>query len=389
MRFKIFITVIAVSAIQACDPHNMVVPPANNTQPSARTGASGNIATIAGLGPTNFGYDGNGGPATSAKLGWLSGIAVDASNNIYVTDGSSNTVRKVNNTDNIITTVAGTFLGSNVIDTTPFAGDGGAATAAHLNVPLSMTVDHSGNLYVVDGGNGTLRLVNASDGKISSVAGKPVAQGYEGDGGPATSATFWNLYGVAVATNGNIYLADASNNVIRMVDRSSGKISTIAGKGPSQPGYTGDTGASSEATLNFPRCVALDNKSNLFIGDDQNHVVRKISNGIITTVAGTGANDYTGDGGPATAAALRSVTGIAVDSDGNLFIADAVSGVIRKVSVAGTISTIAGTGAVGYAGDGGPATAAKLSNPLGVAVDSNDNLYIADTGNAVIRVVFK
>ncbi len=380
---------IAVSAIQACDPHNMVVPPANNTQPSARTGASGNIATIAGLGPTNFGYDGNGGPATSAKLGWLSGIAVDASNNIYVTDGSSNTVRKVNNTDNIITTVAGTFLGSNVIDTTPFAGDGGAATAAHLNVPLSMTVDHSGNLYVVDGGNGTLRLVNASDGKISSVAGKPVAQGYEGDGGPATSATFWNLYGVAVATNGNIYLADASNNVIRMVDRSSGKISTIAGKGPSQPGYTGDTGASSEATLNFPRCVALDNKSNLFIGDDQNHVVRKISNGIITTVAGTGANDYTGDGGPATAAALRSVTGIAVDSDGNLFIADAVSGVIRKVSVAGTISTIAGTGAVGYAGDGGPATAAKLSNPLGVAVDSNDNLYIADTGNAVIRVVFK
>jgi sugar lactone lactonase YvrE len=359
--------------------------------PSGRTGVSGNIETIAGLGPANFGYDGDGGPAKSAKLGYITSIAVDASNNVYITDGASNVVRKINasTSNDVITTIAGTFLGFNVVDPTPFAGDGGVATSAHLNVPLANTVDGSGNVLIVDGSNGLLRKV-AADGKISTVAGKPMGQGYEGDGDVPTSATFWNLYGVAVDASGNIYLADAGNNAIRMISQSTGKITTIAGLGPSHGGYSGDNGPAAQAALNSPRAVAVDSKGTLYIADDINHVVRKIEGGVITTLAGTGSQGFSGDGGPAAAATFTSLAGIAVDSDDNLYIADASNNVIRKVTIStGVISRVAGTGSVGYSGDGGSATGANLSGPLGVAVDAAGNVYIADTGNSVIRVVIK
>src|SRR5882762_4874221 len=351
MRNYAFKTTVIVALFwAACD--------SNKVNPSVRTGVSGNIETIAGLGPANFGYDGNGGPAKSAKLGWLTGIAVDHSNNIYVTDGASNTVRKVSASNDVITTIAGTFLGFNVVDPTPFAGDGGVATAAHLNVPLAATVDGSGNVLVVDAANALLRKISAADGKITSIAGKPSAQGYDGDGGLATSATFWNLYSVAVDAAGNIYLADSGNNVIRMISQSTGEITTIAGLGPDHAGHTGDNGPASMATLSNPRGVAVDAKGNIYIADNSNLVVRKITGGVITTIAGTGYEGYSGDGGPATAATFKSVAGIAVDAEGNVYIADAANNAIRKITAStGKISTLAGSGTDGYSGDGGLATA--------------------------------
>ena len=383
MRNYLFKTSVILALLSAgCD--------SNKVNPSARTGVSGNIETIAGLGPANFGYDGNGGPAKSAKLGWLTGIAVDLSNNVYVTDGASNTVRKVNASNDVISTIAGTFLGFNVVDPTPFAGDGGVATAAHLNVPLAATVDGSGSVLVVDAANALLRKISAADGKIMSIAGKPSGQGYDGDGGLATSATFWNLYSVAVDASGNIYLADAGNNVIRMITQSTGKIATIAGLGPDHAGYAGDGGPAALATLNNPHGVALDNKGDIYVADDANHVVRKISGGVITTIAGTGSEGYSGDGASAATATFRSLVGIAVDAEGNVYIADAGNNAIRKITAStGKISTLAGNGAAGYSGDGGPAAAATLSGPWGVAVDAAGNVYIADTGNSAIRMVAK
>ncbi len=375
-------SVVLAILLAACDSNKIV--------PSGRTGVSGNIETIAGLGPTNFGYEGNGGPAKSAKLGWLTGIAVDLSNNVYVTDGATNTVRMVSASSNVISTIAGTFLGFNSIDLHPFAGDGGAATAAHLNVPLAVAVDRSGNVLVVDAGNVLLRQISPADGKITSIAGKPNTQGYDGDGGPATSATFWNLYSVAVDSLGNIYLADASNNAIRMISQSTGTITTLAGLGPDHAGSTGDNGPATLATLNSPHGVAADPKGNIYISDDVNHVIRKIAGGSIKTIAGTGSEGYSGDGGPATAATFRSLVGIAVDAEGNVYIADAGNNAIRKITAStGKISTFAGSGTAGYSGDGGPATEAKLSGPWGVAVDGAGNVYIADTGNSAIRMVAK
>jgi sugar lactone lactonase YvrE len=247
-------------------------------------------------------------------------------------------------------------------------------------------VDGSGTIYVADTGNGVIRKVDAS-GKITTVAGNNgLSGGYSGDGGAATNAALHSPKGVFVDGSGNLYIADTGNNVIRKVD-ASGKITTVAGNYSVGGQYGGDGGAATNASLNAPSGMAMDGAGNLYIADSDNQVIRKVdASGMITTVAGGGTSGL-GDGGAATNASLAQPLGVAVDGLANIYIADFGSQVIRLVDACGNIATVAGNGANDYTGDGGAATNAALNYPSGVAVDGAGNFYIADTANCVIRKV--
>jgi len=364
----------------ACDPSN----------PGPETTTAGNIATIAGI-AGQFDYKGDGGLATKANLGYITGIAVDASGNIYFVDGAANVARRIDRSTGIISTIAGTFLGFNVNDPTPLAGDGGPAGASHLYVPMGIRTDAAGNVYIVESGNCVIRKITASSGIIITIAGKGNGSfGYAGNNGLATAAELYNPYDVAIDQSGNIYIADTQNHAIRKITASTGIITTIAGKGPGNKGYAGDNGMAIDAHLDTPQGVALDAAGNLYIVDAGNHAVRKVNmdTGVITTIAGTGDYGYAGDGGPATSARLYAPTKVAVDIAGDIYIADQGNHVIRKINVvSGIINTLAGSGTPGYSGDGGPAVAAKLFSPQGVAVDGDGNVFITESGNSVIRAV--
>jgi sugar lactone lactonase YvrE len=263
-----------------------------------------------------------------------------------------------------------------------YSGDGGPATSAQLAYPYGVALDASGNLYIADYLNSRIRKVSA-EGIITTVAGNGSA-GYSGDGGPATSAQLGLPSGVAVDASGNLYVADNLNNRIRKVS-AAGIITTVAGNG--SIGYSGDSGPATSAQLSTPTGVAVDASGNLYIADTNNYRIRKISAaGIITTVAGNGTLGCSGDGGPAANAQLSRPDGVAVDASGNLYIADVVCNRVWKVSATGIIAIVAG-GGTGGLGDGGPATSAQLNQPAGVAVDASGNLYIVDTGNSRIRKV--
>ena len=245
-------------------------------------------------------------------------------------------------------------------------------------------MDGAGNLYISDQSNQRIRKVTAATGIITTVAGNGTA-GYSGDGGPATSAELNFPAGVAVDSAGNLYIADYNNSVIRKV-HTSGIMTTVAGNGTG--GYSGDSGPATSAELYLPIGVAVDGAGNLYIADTGNQHIRKVdASGIITTVAGNGTAGYSGDGGLAISAQLDRPTSAAVDSAGNLYIADTGNQRIRKVNASGIITTVAGNGTNGYSGDSGPATIAELYNPVGVAVDGAGNLYIADLSNQRIREV--
>lgn len=262
-------------------------------------------------------------------------------------------------------------------------GDGGAATVASINHPIGIARDGSGNIYVAENQGHRIRKITPS-GIISTVAGTGTA-GYSGDGGPATSAKLFEPYWVDVDNSGNLYIADAFNNRIRKVSPS-GIITTIAGTGVGS--YTGDGGAATAATLYTPTCVRVDNAGNVFFTDNSNNAIRKISTtGIITTVAGNGTLGFSGDGGPATLARLHNPSSVWPDAVGNLYISDAQNNRIRKVNTSGIITTIAGTGGTSFAGDGGPATAAQLQVPQEAIMNAAGDLYIADNWHHRVRKV--
>ena len=252
---------------------------------------------------------------------------------------------------------------------------GGPAVLTRLNTPEGVAVDADGNLYIADTHNYRIRKVDPSE-TITTIAGVG-RRGVTGDGRPAVQARLSLTRGVAVDADGNLYIADYLNHRIRRVDPS-GAISTFAGTG--ERGFGGDGGPAVRAQLNFPRSVALDAAGNLYIADYENFRIRKVDpSGAISTFAGTGTRGFAGDGGPAAQARLGYTEGITVDADGNLYIADTENFRIRKVDPSGAISTFAGSGEKGYAGDGGPAVEAKLNFPKGMAVDTAGILYVADS----------
>jgi len=277
--------------------------------------------------------------------------------------------------------------------TATYSGDGGAATSAGVNSPHGVAADAAGNVYVADYENNRIRKITPS-GTITTIAGTGFG-GYlaSQNGGPATAA--WIKWPVAVAidASGNVYFTEFGNNIIRKIS-TAGVISLVAGIPGSipapAPAPSGDGGAATAATLGYPWGIAVDLSGNLIVADQLNNRVRKVNTttGIITTIAGDGYVGWTGDGGPATAARLNYPLGVAVSSTGNIYIADYANNRVRKITASGTMSTIAGIGLpYGYTGDGGPATIAKLYYPKAVAVDPGENVYICDWNNNAVRKI--
>ena len=338
-----------------------------------RIDTSGTITAFAGTGER--GYGGDGGAATAALLNEPQGVAADAAGNVYVADASNHRMRRIDASGTITTVAGGGEPGA--------GGDGGPATMAQLFDPRGVAVGTAGNLYIADYRNRRVRRIDAS-GTVSTFAGT-AERGYGGDGGPATESVLTGPAGATVDAAGNVYIADAWDNRVRRIDPS-GRITTVAGTG--EPGYGGDGGPAAEASLYAPWGVALDSAGSVYVAEVGNDRVRRIDpSGRITTVAGTGDPGYGGDGGPATDASLNAPGGVAVDAGGNLYVGDASNHRVRRIDPSGTITTVAGTGEPGYGGDGGPAAAAELYSPDGVAVDAAGNLYIADTGNHRVRRV--
>ena len=348
--------------------------------------ASGTISTVAGTGER--GFSGDGGPATSAQLNQPYALALDSLGNVYVADYGNFRVRRIDAVSGAISTVAGSGESG-------FSGDGGPATSAKFGRLRAVVVDSLGNLYIADGSNHRVRRVDVDTGIVTTVAGSTSYSSFRGDGGPAAFAELSWLYGLAIDDLGNLYISDSMNHRIRRVKLTQlvttqvrNPIDTFAGSG--RTAAFGDGGPALSASLESPRGVAADSLGNLYIADSRNHRVRRIDavSGTISTVAGTGERGFSGDDGPATSAQLDDPWGVAVDSLGNVYVSDPNQSLVRRIDAAsGTITTVAGTGEPGFSGDGGPATSAKLWAPLGLAVDSQDNLYIAAFGaNRVRRV---
>ena len=338
-------------------------------------GGSGIIKTVVGNG--TYGYSANGVNAIGPTIYNPNGIAFDAAGNMYISDQGNQRICRVNSCG-IIYTIAGTRAYG-------YNGDGIAATNAELYNPSSVAVDADGNVYIADSWNNRIRMVNTA-GIISTIAGTGIG-GYNGDGILATNAQIHFPSGLVIDGKGDLYFADYDNNRIRKV--SGGIITNIAGNGTR--GYTGDSGPATSAELYLPTGVAVDGSGNVYIADFENSVIRKVnySTGIITTIAGNHIVGYSGDGGAATNAELSNAMGVAVDFSGtNVYIGDNYNNVVRKVS-GGIITTFAGfyPGSSGYSGDGGLSTNAKLNQPYGVAVDDSGNVFIADDANNVIREV--
>ncbi|MEU7137349.1 SMP-30/gluconolactonase/LRE family protein [Streptomyces sp. NPDC046261] len=336
------------------------------------------IVTVAGYGDAVWSGDGH--SAVSAGLDCPTGVAIDDLGNLYIADVATDRVRKVDAKTGTIHAFAGNGLPT-------FGGDDKPAVSAHLWSPSDVAVDAQGNVYIADADNHRVRKVDAATATITTVAGtgKP---GHSGDDKPAVTSQLSNPRGVALDAGGNLYIADTDNQRLRRVDAKTGTITTVAGNG-SQDG-SGDDGPAAKAALNAPRGVAVDAQGNVYIADTGNHRVRRVdaATATITTVAGTGKPGHSGDGEPAVKAQLSSPSGVAVDSDGNLFVAEYGTNRVRRVdAVTRTIDPVAGTGHPTFSGDTGAAVRAELASPRGVAVDRQGNLYIADTGNHRVRKV--
>ena len=335
------------------------------------------ITTVAGNGSAT--YTGDGGAAASASLRSPSGVVFDAPGNLYIADTSNNRIRKVD-LNGVITTVVGN--GSGI-----YAGDGGAATNASLNQPYDMAFDAANNFYIVDSYNQRVRRVD-TNGMITTVAGNGNATS-AGDGGQATNASFYYPYGLTSDSTGNLYVADSLAHRIRKID-TNGIITTVAGNGLTAGNgagaFSGDGGAATNSSLNYPYGIFLDMVGNLYIADCYNGRIRKVdTNGVITTVVGGGPG---GDGGPATNASLNTPQGVALDASGNIFVADPGGSFVRMVDTNGIIRTVAGNGKYGYSGDGGVATNATLYEPSRVAVDNSGNVYVADFVENRVRKIW-
>lgn len=339
----------------------------------------GNMSTVAGTGAACSGTCGEGGQATSAQLYYPVGVATTSAGTIYIGNNDNYVVESFT-VGGILNSVAGNH--SYNLET---LYSGAPATGVQLNYPFEIANDPSNNVYIADSHNYMVREDVHSSSLVNFFAGDGT-YGYAGDGGSATSAELTYDFGVAKDSSGNVYVADTYNCLIRKVN-TAGTISTYAGlvvSGSVRCGYNGDGGAPTAAELNYPYAVAVDSKSNVYVADYANNVVRKITSTTITTIAGIGGiAGYSGDGGPATNALLYQPQALAVDPAGNVFIADTYNCRVREVNaLTNTITTVAGTGNCAFTGDG-LAIANGIGYPQGIAVDANDNLFIGDYNNRV------
>jgi len=390
------------------------------------------ITTIGGNG-NNTGPLGDGGNSLSACFSFPTAVSVDSIGNVYVSDTYHNRIRKIG-TNQIITTYAGDGFADSVLHGR-FQGDGSLATQASLNFPFGLAMNKNGQLYIADNRNNCIRRVN-KDGTITrinyqktevgfiatgiklttpswlsldasnvlyvadkgnnavfkidtlgilrTVAGNGF-YGFSGDGLSARDASLASPSGIVIDAGNNLFIADKDNNRIRKV-LSSGDIITVAGNG--SKAYAGDGGFALFASLNAPEGIAIDAANNLYIADAENHVIRKVVNGIISTIVGIGIKGFNGDSIPATNALLNRPSGIWIDAQNNVYIVDANNFRIRKLNAAtGLITTIAGKGIAGYSGDGGIANQASINPNGSIWGDANGNIFFADTYNHVIRKI--
>jgi sugar lactone lactonase YvrE len=315
-------------------------------------------------------------PATAVPLILPSAIVFDSTGDLYIADTANHVIRKVDAAGQI-TTIAGT-------GTQGFSGDSGLATAAQLDSPQGLALDTANNVYIADTHNHRIRRIDGATGIITTIAGT-ATQGFSGDFGSATSASLNLPTALALDTASNLYFADTGNHRIRCIT-ASGQITTIAGSGTQ--GFSGDNGPAAAASIDSPTGLALDAANNLYLADTHNHRIRRIilSTGIITTVSGTGSIGFSGDNGLAQSASLALPHGLSFDAIGNLYLADTENHRIRRIDAStGLITTVAGTGTQGFAGDNGAATAASLDSPHATAVSTVGLLTLADTGNQRIR----
>jgi trimeric autotransporter adhesin len=339
------------------------------------------IGTIAGNG--TLGYTGDGGVATSAEFQQPVAVAVDYQGNFFVSDFAKDVVRRVDAFTNIVTTLTGN-------GTSGYDGDNGPAAEGTLHSPSGLSLDAVGNLFIADTGNQAIREVDAVNTNITTFAGNGLAD-FTGDGGAATSASLSAPSDVAFDNQGALFVSDFANDAIRRIDGIPPVITTVAGTGSA--GSSGDGGLATNALLNQPAAVAVNTAGDVFIADDANNVIRKITadGKNITVVAGTGTSGFGGDGGSATSARFNNPQGLATDAAGNLYITDSANNVIRKVNaLTHIVTTIAGdkaSGTAGFSGDFGPATSALLNAPSHPTLDAAGNIYFADSGNGVVRII--
>ncbi|MFO0952331.1 MAG: hypothetical protein U0835_14505 [Isosphaeraceae bacterium] len=327
------------------------------------------------------GFAGDGGPATKALLNNPFDVACDANGNLYFSDTFNHCVRRVERGTGQITTVAGSREKG-------FSGDGGPATSARMDEPYGVVIDRSGHMYIADRLNRRVRRVDGATGVMTTVAGDG-SKTYSGDGGPAVKAGLVEPNGVALdPEERRLFIADVADHRIRVVELASGTISTFAGTGKGR--HEGDGGPASAAAIFGARAVDVGADGTVYILERQGNTLRAVDprTGVIRTVAGTGAKGNSGDGGPASAATFNGPKELAVDRGGNVFIVDTENHTIRRVDgKTGVITTVAGNGTRGGSGDGGPATSAQLSRPHGVVVGPTGHIFIGDTENHRIREV--
>lgn len=353
----------------------------------------GTITTIAGTGVP--GSAGDGGPAAAAQLSTPNGVALGPDLSVYIADYGSSRIRRVSPAGTISTVASCGQPSATCLLPLNF-GDGGPATGVWVPNSWDVVVDAAGNFYMTDSGTNRIRRVTPA-GILSTYAGGgpggASSRGFSGDGGPADRALLANPVGLEIDGAGNIYFADLDNQRIRKID-TNGIITTIAGTGTA--GFSGDGGAATAARLNAPHGVGVDAQGNVYIADSTNYRIRKVTPaGVISTVAGNGevitinpngTISGNGDNGPAVNANIVPWD-VKVDAAGNLYISDWLNHRIRRVDTAGVITTVAGTGAAGYSGDGGAAADARINAPTGLKVDAAGNVYFADSMNHRVRKV--